>query len=537
MRTVTILTHSYLNGYSEGEAYSKPFGGGLERYIFDLCGVIQERGWRAVVYQLSYFRSFETTYNDVSVRGFAYELNDIAGAFERMAAEAEGLIIYGSCLWHPIRYVPGSIGICHGVSWDWHDMSEVVKADVAVMIQRAVNGLERIVTVDSHFQTYCRSCCSYDDAERLELLPNAVDTAWFTPRGELEDDAVDDGPEGDSPEDVAEEVVRLGVVTEEYAERILEERVDTLALAAEAGDGADDWASVLEAVMAEVADSTQLEAVMAEVDNDTQLEAAKAGADDGAQLEAARAGADDGAQLEAARAGADDGAQLEAARAGADDGASVLGAAGNASEPIKAAIHLIHLPELVPGRLRLLYPRRLSYERGIVPMMLIADRLLAEMPMLTVEFAGELVEGTPVALAFYTWLKSHPYRDRIEHHTYAFSSVRDAYRAADVAVIPTVYSEGTSLSCLEAMSCGVAIVATNVGGLNDLITDGFNGRLVPPTENALYAAVRELLMDEDLRQRYGADARRTAYAFDIGRWQHRWGLLLEEQFQRRDAGS
>ncbi|MBP3964910.1 glycosyltransferase family 4 protein [Paenibacillus lignilyticus] len=464
MKTVTILTHSYLNGYSEGEAYSKPFGGGLERYIFDLCGVIQARGWRAVVYQLSYFRSFETTYNGVAVRGFAYELNDIAGAFERMAAEAEGLIIYGSCLWHPIRYVTGSIGICHGVSWDWHDMSEAVKADVAVMIQRAVSGLERIVTVDSHFQTYCRSCCSYDDAERLVLLPNSVDTAWFTPGGELEDEEpADKEPE---VEEYAEKVVKLGVVTEADGEQASEEHRD--------GDGNGEFAL-------EVADPDGCDAAAAASEVRSE------------------------------------------------------GAAASTNEPIKAAIHLFIQPESVSRGLRLLYPRRLSYERGIVPMMLITDRLLAEMPKLTVEFAGELVEGTPVALAFYTWLKSHPYRDRIVHHTYAFTSVRDAYRAADVAVIPTVYSEGTSLSCLEAMSCGVAIVATNVGGLNDLITDDFNGRLVSPTEQALYTAVRELLMDEERRLRYGADARRTAFAFDIGRWQQRWGALLEEQLERRDS--
>ncbi|REE91376.1 glycosyltransferase involved in cell wall biosynthesis [Paenibacillus taihuensis] len=389
MRTVTILTHSYLNGYAEGEAYSRPFGGGLERYIYDLCGVIQSRGWRAVVHQLSYFNSFETTYLGVFVRGYKYELNDIAGAFERMAADAEGLVIYGSCLWHPIRYRAGSIGICHGVNWDWHDMSESIKADVAVMIQGAVSGLDRIVSVDSHFQTYCRACCSYDDAERLVLLPNAVDTVWFKP---LEGQGQGPGQEESEVQD----------------------------------DGSGEQAPAL----------------------------------------------------------------------------------------------------------RLLYPRRLSYERGIVPMMLITDRLLRELPTLTVEFAGELVAGTPVAVAFQTWLVSHPHRDRIVHRTYAFNAVRDAYQAADVAVIPTVYSEGTSLSCLEAMSCGVAVVATNVGGLNDLIIDGYNGLRVPPTEEALYRAVKQLLVDESARRELAMHARGTAAAFDLAKWQRRWGELLEDQLGR-----
>lgn len=182
---ICFLTHNYLDGYTHD--FTRPFGGGLERYVYDLCGVISRKGWWPVVHQLAYFGGFQTVFEGAAVRGFTYDLNDISGAFERMTAAAEGLIIYGSCIWHPIPYLPGSIGICHGVSWDWHDMEAAVKADVAHTIQHAVNHLDRIVTVDSHFLTYCRANCSYDDAERLVLLPNAVDTSWFTPAGSKTD--------------------------------------------------------------------------------------------------------------------------------------------------------------------------------------------------------------------------------------------------------------------------------------------------------------------------------------------------------------
>lgn len=163
-------------------------------------------------------------------------------------------------------------------------------------------------------------------------------------------------------------------------------------------------------------------------------------------------------------------------------------------------------------------------------MMLVADRLLLEFEELIVEFAGELVKDTPVAIAFGAWLAAHSHRDRISQRVYSFRDVREAYRAADVAVIPTVYSEGTSLSCMEAMSCGIPVVSTNVGGLNDLITDGFNGRLVPPTEEALYLAIADLFSDEGKRLQLGANARLTAPAFDLSHWQQRWGELLEQQF-------
>ena len=37
-----------------------------------------------------------------------------------------------------------------------------------------------------------------------------------------------------------------------------------------------------------------------------------------------------------------------------------------------------------------------------------------------------------------------------------------AYKQADISIIPTVHSEGTSLSCLESQACGNAVLATNV---------------------------------------------------------------------------
>ncbi|KRE48535.1 hypothetical protein [Paenibacillus sp. Soil522] len=94
--TVTILTHSYLDGYTQ--SISRPFGGGLERYVHALCQVISQMGLCPVVYQLSYFGAFDTVYEGVRVRGWTYDTEKIAAAFEEMAGAAEGLIIYGSCI-------------------------------------------------------------------------------------------------------------------------------------------------------------------------------------------------------------------------------------------------------------------------------------------------------------------------------------------------------------------------------------------------------------------------------------------------------
>ena len=72
--------------------------------------------------------------------------------------------------------------------------------------------------------------------------------------------------------------------------------------------------------------------------------------------------------------------------------------------------------------------------------------------------------------------------------------------AIDVYVQPSV-NEGLSLSILEAMAAGKAVVATRVGGTGEVIADGETGVLVPPGSSAaLAAAILRLLADPDARE-------------------------------------
>ncbi|WP_197320348.1 glycosyltransferase [Saccharomonospora sp. NB11] len=90
-------------------------------------------------------------------------------------------------------------------------------------------------------------------------------------------------------------------------------------------------------------------------------------------------------------------------------------------------------------------------------------------------------------------------------------------RSADV-VVCTPWYEPFGIVPLEAMACGVPVVASAVGGLTDTVVDGVTGLHVPPKRpDALAAAVRRLLSDAALRDAYGiagADRARCRYSWD-----------------------
>lgn len=89
------------------------------------------------------------------------------------------------------------------------------------------------------------------------------------------------------------------------------------------------------------------------------------------------------------------------------------------------------------------------------------------------------------------------------------SRLIDYYRAQSVFVAPTLY-ENLPIRVLEAMACGIPVVASNVCAVPEIIQDGVNGFLVKPgSVRELAEGISTLLADPRMRRQMGQSARKT----------------------------
>ena len=127
---------------------------------------------------------------------------------------------------------------------------------------------------------------------------------------------------------------------------------------------------------------------------------------------------------------------------------------------------------------------------------------------------------------------SAPARDRV-----VFTGRREDVSAItadlDVAVLPSL-REAQGISLLEAMARRVPVVASAVGGIPEVVTDGVDGLLVAPADApALAAAAIRLLTDTELRRRLGEAGYRTvAERFSIEAQVRRTEELYDEELAR-----
>lgn len=166
-----------------------------------------------------------------------------------------------------------------------------------------------------------------------------------------------------------------------------------------------------------------------------------------------------------------------------------------------------------PDHVVFAYVGRLSREKGVVELVQAWQRVQPSNAILLL--AGPDMPGSP-------WDAGPVARSLVEANGLSGSvrflgstdDVAGVLQSADVAVQPSHF-EALGLASIEALACGLPVVASRVGGLPDFVHDGENGFLVPHKDPAALAtALRTLVTDAPLRTRMAARARASVADYD-----------------------
>ncbi len=154
-----------------------------------------------------------------------------------------------------------------------------------------------------------------------------------------------------------------------------------------------------------------------------------------------------------------------------------------------------------------LFVGRLSRQKGIDVLLDAADRINGKVLLITgkedtKEYLREISEKVRRKKNV-IWI----------HRFFTEEEIVKIYSHASVFVCPSIY-EPFGIINLEAMACEVPVVASDVGGIREIVVDGKTGFLIPPGDaDALADKVNILLEDDNLRRSMGIEGRKRAMEF------------------------
>jgi len=152
---------------------------------------------------------------------------------------------------------------------------------------------------------------------------------------------------------------------------------------------------------------------------------------------------------------------------------------------------------------------RLLWKKGVRELVDAAHLLKARGLAARVQIAGTPDPGNPGSIPLErleAW-GSDGTTEFLGHRT----DMRELFRAASIAALPTSYNEGVPRFLLEGAAAGLPLVASDLPGCRTVVRDGENGFIIAPGDvQALTHALATLLGDSDLRRRMGRASRRIA---------------------------
>ena len=177
------------------------------------------------------------------------------------------------------------------------------------------------------------------------------------------------------------------------------------------------------------------------------------------------------------------------------------------------------IPELADGRPNVLFVGRPEKRKGVGYLIRAYAQVKEAFPdvRFIIVGAGDW-DNSPYRL----YIERQGLKDILVVGTVPDEELPRYHRSAHVFCAPAVSGESFGIVLLEAMAAGLPIVASDIEGYRDLVTEGREGLLVPPrNEVQLADAICRVLEDRSLAASLGAAGRETAALYD-------WGPIAEQ---------
>lgn len=173
--------------------------------------------------------------------------------------------------------------------------------------------------------------------------------------------------------------------------------------------------------------------------------------------------------------------------------------------PMKVINNFIHCDEFVPDYTpgdAIVYFGRLSSEKGILTLI----KAVRKLPDVKLKIIGAGPQKDNIS----EYIKKKQVKNVELLGPRYGEDLFDQIKKARFVVAPSRWFENYPMSILEAMALGKPVLATEIGGHKEMITDGYNGWLVRPSSiPQLRSAIRKIYNDVHLIEQFGRNARRT----------------------------
>lgn len=159
---------------------------------------------------------------------------------------------------------------------------------------------------------------------------------------------------------------------------------------------------------------------------------------------------------------------------------------------------------------KVLFVGRLEERKGVHYLAEAVPKVLAQNPRVHFTFLGSDTfsgpGGTPMKEKLLEKIKG--YETKVEFLSWVPLEVLPRYySSADICVVPSLY-DNSPYTCLEALACGRAVIATAAGGMAEYVEDGVSGKIIPAADtDALAEAISDLAAQEEKRRSFGQRAR------------------------------